>query len=64
LKKIKKVIQEGGFPIRFGPNNTVAIPSAPRELRKYNGREYILEEAITGDFALVKVTNMALIKEK
>lgn len=28
--------------------------SAERETRQYEGRDYILEEAITGDFALVK----------
>jgi len=26
----------------------------PRERRTYSGKEYILEESITGDFALVK----------
>ncbi len=28
--------------------------SAPRETREFNGRMYVMEEAITGDFALVK----------
>merc|ERR1712141_794360 len=32
----------------------IEIPSTPREHRVYNGKNYILEEAITGDFALVK----------
>lgn len=31
------------------------MESEPRESRMYNGRGYILEEAITGDFALIKV---------
>ena len=30
------------------------IPSAPREKRVYNGKEYILEESLTGEFALIK----------
>lgn len=28
--------------------------SAAREQRDFNGRHYIMEEAITGDFALIK----------
>lgn len=32
----------------------VEIKSEPREARVYNGRGYILEEAITGDFSFVK----------
>jgi len=32
----------------------VEISSEPRESREYGGRSYVLEEAITGDFALVK----------
>lgn len=26
------VIQEGGFPIKFNPDGTIAIPSEPREV--------------------------------
>lgn len=49
------LIQEGGFPIKFrAGTQEVEIASAPRELRVFGGREYIMEEAITGDFALVK----------
>lgn len=48
------VIQEGGFPIKYNSDKTVAIESQPRETRVINGRNYVLEDAITGDFALVK----------
>ena len=34
--------------------DTLAKPSEPRESRIFNGKQYIMEEAITGDFALVK----------
>ena len=45
----------GGFPIKYAlGSKAVEVSSAPREARTYNGRGYILEEAITGDFALVK----------
>ena len=48
-------IQKGGMPIKYMPDGTVEIASAPREAREFNGRTYILEEAIKGDFAFVKV---------
>lgn len=49
------VIQEGGFPIKYNSDGkTVAIQSAPRESRAFNGRNYVLEHAITGDYGLVK----------
>ena len=39
---------------KYAPDGSIAEPSKPRESRKFNGKEYIMEEAITGDFALVK----------
>jgi 3-oxoacid CoA-transferase len=48
------LVQEGGFPIKYNPDKTVAIHSKPRETRHFNGRSYVMEEAITGDYALVK----------
>ncbi|XP_043232914.1 succinyl-CoA:3-ketoacid coenzyme A transferase 1, mitochondrial-like isoform X2 [Amphibalanus amphitrite] len=48
------LVHEGGAPIRYSEDGKVAEQSAPREERVFNGRHYILEEAITGDFALVK----------
>lgn len=48
------IIQEGGFAIKLKPDGSVDIPSAPREVRVFNGRNYVMEEGITGDFALVK----------
>lgn len=48
------VIQQGGFPIKYNSDKSVAIVSEPRETRVFNGRNYVMEEAITGDFALIK----------
>uniref|UniRef100_A0A7S3D1H7 Succinyl-CoA:3-ketoacid-coenzyme A transferase n=1 Tax=Palpitomonas bilix TaxID=652834 RepID=A0A7S3D1H7_9EUKA len=49
------VIQEGGFPIKYKPGGKeVEIASEPRETRVFNGRNYVMEEAIWGDFALIK----------
>ncbi|KAG7476285.1 hypothetical protein MATL_G00081320 [Megalops atlanticus] len=48
------LIQEGGSPIKYNKDGSIAIASDRREVREFNGRHYILERAITGDFALVK----------
>lgn len=48
------IIQEGGFPIKFHKDGSVEIASKPRETRVFGDRVYIMEEAIRGDFALVK----------
>ncbi|OQR97732.1 succinyl CoA transferase [Achlya hypogyna] len=48
------IIQEGGFGIKLKADGSVDIPSKARETRVFNGRNYVMEEGITGDFALVK----------
>uniref|UniRef100_A0A7M4FGD9 Succinyl-CoA:3-ketoacid-coenzyme A transferase n=1 Tax=Crocodylus porosus TaxID=8502 RepID=A0A7M4FGD9_CROPO len=48
------LVQEGGAPIKYNTDGTVAIASHPREVREFDGRHYIMEKSITGDFALVK----------
>lgn len=48
------LVQEGGFPIKYNADKTVAISSPKRETRVFNGKNYVMEEAITGDFSLVK----------
>ncbi|MCL2448439.1 MAG: CoA transferase subunit A [Polyangiaceae bacterium] len=48
------VISEGGLPVRYGAGGTVAKVSPKKETRDFGGRTYVLEPAITGDFAIVK----------
>lgn len=48
------LIQEGGSPIKYNKDGSIAIASEKREVREFNGRHYIMEKAIVGDFALVK----------
>uniref|UniRef100_A0A667YK26 Succinyl-CoA:3-ketoacid-coenzyme A transferase n=1 Tax=Myripristis murdjan TaxID=586833 RepID=A0A667YK26_9TELE len=48
------LIQEGGSPIKYNKDGTIAIASEKREVREFNGRHYVMEKAITGDYALVK----------
>ena len=47
-------ISEGGLPLRYAADGTVAKRSAKKETREFDGRPYVLEHGITGDFALVK----------
>jgi 3-oxoacid CoA-transferase/3-oxoacid CoA-transferase subunit A len=47
-------ISEGGLPIKYAPDGSVAKYSAKKETRDFAGRSCVLEPAITGDFALVK----------
>nr|XP_023025732.1 succinyl-CoA:3-ketoacid coenzyme A transferase 1, mitochondrial [Leptinotarsa decemlineata] len=48
------LIHEGGSPIKYDENGKVEISSNQRESQLFNGNPYIMEEAITGDFALIK----------
>src|SRR5215510_5273024 len=47
-------VSERGLPLRYAADGSVAKASVKKERRSFNGKEYVLEEAITGDFALVK----------
>ncbi|KAF8326861.1 succinyl-CoA:3-ketoacid-coenzyme A transferase subunit B [Cantharellus anzutake] len=48
-------IQTGDLPIRFHPNGEVAIHGKKKEVREFNGRHYVLEEALHADYAFVRV---------
>lgn len=48
------LVHKGGAPIKYGKDGSVEIASKEKEHRVFNGRNYVLEEAITGDFALIK----------
>jgi 3-oxoacid CoA-transferase/3-oxoacid CoA-transferase subunit A len=47
-------ISDGGLPFRYAPDGSVAKYSPKKETREFDGRSYVLEPAITGDYALVK----------
>jgi len=46
-------VADGGLPLRYAPDGSVAVASEPKEVRAFDGRDYVLEQAITTDFALV-----------
>ena len=51
-------VSDGGMPIRYAADGSVAEASAPKELRPFDvfgrDREYVLETAIRTDFGLVR----------
>lgn len=46
-------VAEGGLPLRYAADGSVAVASEPKEVRSFDGTDYVLERAITTDFALV-----------
>jgi 3-oxoacid CoA-transferase subunit A len=47
-------VSEGGLPVLYAADGSVAKPSPKKETRVFDGRTYVLEPAIRGDYALVK----------
>jgi 3-oxoacid CoA-transferase subunit A len=47
-------ISEGGLPVLYNSDGSVKKYSEKKEIRTFDGRDYVLEPAIKGDFALVK----------
>ena len=48
------IVQEGGSPIKYNAAGDVTIESEPKEVRTFGGKDYAMETALHGDFALVK----------
>jgi 3-oxoacid CoA-transferase subunit A len=47
-------IADGGLPVLHDAQGRVAKASAKKETREFDGRMYVLERALTGDFAIIK----------
>ncbi len=50
------LVSDGGLPWRYAPDGSVAKSSPPREVRTFAGRQYVLEESVRPDFALVRAS--------
>jgi 3-oxoacid CoA-transferase subunit A len=50
------LVADGGLPWRYGPGGSVTIASPKKETRAFGGRDYVLEEGIVCDFALVRAS--------
>lgn len=46
-------VADGGLPVRYNSDGTIAERSPAKETREFNGQTYVMEEAINADFALV-----------
>jgi 3-oxoacid CoA-transferase subunit A len=51
---VHTAISDGGMPVLYHPDGTVKKLSEKKEIRTFDGKDYVLEPAIRGDFALVK----------
>jgi 3-oxoacid CoA-transferase subunit A len=49
-------VADGGLPWKFNADGSVAIASPKKETRRFGDREYVLEEGIVCDFALVRAS--------
>ena len=47
------MVAEGGLPWRYHPDGSVAVASPEKEVREFDGQQYVLERGIVTDFALV-----------
>ncbi|KAF2147251.1 uncharacterized protein K452DRAFT_293709 [Aplosporella prunicola CBS 121167] len=48
------VVQTGELPLKHNSNGTVAQYSQPRDVKVFDGKSYVMEEAIKGDYAFIK----------
>ncbi|MEO6835311.1 MAG: CoA transferase subunit A [Candidatus Tumulicola sp.] len=50
------LVADGGLPWRHNPDGSVAVASPKKETRRFHGREYVLEEGIVCDYAMVRAS--------
>ena len=54
------LVADGGMPLRYASDGTVELASPPKQTRAFTlrgaSRDYVLEEAITTDYALVRAS--------
>lgn len=46
-------VAEGGLPWRYDADGSISVASPAKEVRNFDGRDYVLERGIVTDFALV-----------
>lgn len=51
---VHTAVSDGGMPMLYAADGSVKKASEKKEVRDFDGRDYVLERAITGDFAIVK----------
>ena len=48
------MVADGGIPVHYDADGNVVQTSTPKEIREFDGRQYVLETALTADFGLVR----------
>ncbi|WP_457071029.1 MULTISPECIES: CoA transferase subunit A [unclassified Modestobacter] len=48
------LVADGGIPVRYDADGNVVETSPPKETRRFGDTDYVLETALTADFALVR----------
>ncbi|CAI6084328.1 unnamed protein product [Clonostachys chloroleuca] len=48
------VVQTGELPVRHKPDGTPELYNPPKDVKVFNGKSYLLEHSIAGDYAFVK----------
>ncbi len=48
------MVAEGGIPVRYDAEGNVVKTSEPKEVRVFDGGQYVLETALTADFGLLR----------
>lgn len=52
---VSTLLQEGNIPVRLSSDGKEVVESGKkREVREFKGRKYLMEEAITGDVAILR----------
>ncbi|WP_346618705.1 CoA transferase subunit A [Blastococcus montanus] len=48
------LVADGGIPIRYDADGNVVEVSRPKEVREFDGQQYVLETALRADYGLVR----------
>lgn len=48
------VVQTGELPLKYNADGSVKSYSSPRDVKVFDGKSYVMEEAIKGDYAFIK----------
>jgi 3-oxoacid CoA-transferase subunit A len=50
------MVAEGGIPVRYDAEGNVVRTSEPKEVRRFGDQDFVLETALTADYALVRAS--------
>ena len=56
FRSVGTLLADGGMPLRHAADGSVSVASDPKEVRTFEGQDYLLERGITTDYAFVRAT--------